>query len=167
MIEASGLWRAVTYGDRELSLYCSPGSWTGSLTPDEYDGEDVYLEYEPVCAIFDLSTGSLSEHSLGESPLRHCVIPGSGEDLNRMGDSGPPWAEWPKRLAGYESTEGTHKYFVHYRALDESSFSILEKLFAISTAGTVLGDTDELEEPGPLALWAGDVVAVDGSVKKI
>lgn len=156
MIEESGLWRDGY--TNVVTKYCSPGTWASGLTADEHNGEDVYLEYEPVVAVLNLSTNTLTEHSLGEAPLRHLALQGSNAELNRMGSGNQ---EWPKRGAGYEDPEGLHKFFVHYRTRDEATDSDFFKLFLLSTTGTVLGSNTDLIRPEPLALWAGKVIAAD------
>lgn len=161
--ETSGLWKGELIGGPRLERYTSPQGWTGGLTPDTHEGESVYLEYEPTCAVFDLGTGSLSEYSLGEDPIKNGAVPGAEFPLlNRMGVDAGGWQEFVKRMAGYESAEGLHKVFLHYRTFDESTFSDFAKTFLLSPTGTVLATNTELSVPGLFALWAGSLVATDG-----
>lgn len=157
MIEVSGLWanRSVP---KAVTRYTSPGPWQGDLEADQWDGEDVYLEYEPVFAVLDLESMAVSEYTTGEAKIRNMVIPGAEKPLNNIVYSSG--SENRKYMAGYAAELA--RVFLFYRTIDGSYNQHCKHFLLSPLAGTVLGSLAVEDPPNALLLWAGNLISFDG-----
>jgi len=161
--ETSGAWI-----DGELIRYCSPGPWASGLAQDSYEGGSVYVEYQPVAAVFDLAANSLTEIALSGAPLRNADLDGS-HTLSALGAVDPfsgDFSPHPVRSAGYEGSDSSgHRVYLHYLRDDESTqISVSQALSSTALIATTEG---VLVDPGPLIAFDGGIACVDeGSVVK-
>lgn len=161
------------YMSGELDRYCAPGPWKANHLPDDKDGNDIWLTYEPVSSCLDIEAMTFDEHSLaagGSTYLRHFSVGTSGVV--------------PATLGEFDIEDEEAANFVALDAVnieDEDSDDDRRKIYAhvpIDKEGVEIGGWYILEQDGEFdafhdedpieipILWRGNVVWSDGNLLK-